>query len=157
MEGLFSRSSSYPASWQNSYPVHANAFDGQYFLTNIKEIFHYCEGLGDAIPNRWFINSISSITNAYGAFAYTKITSVGPTFLRANAGATNVKLTTAGRMFYSCPTITSALPEMNNVALFSKINYSNADQGYLGYAYNCPNASNIENFTEPWKRNMNYY
>lgn len=156
MEGLFANPWNATHSWASSYPVHANAFDGQYFLTNIKEIFMRCNGLGSTIPNRWFINSISRITNAYGAFAYTRITDVGATFLRASADTANPVLRYASRMFYNCTALTGNLPAMNSVAAFSRVDYSNYDTGYAGYAYNCTNAANYSSFSGAWIQNMNY-
>ena len=156
MEGLFANPSNAIHSWPASYPVHPNAFDGQYFLTTIKEMFRRCNGLGGAIPNRWFNNSISRITNAYGAFAYTKITDIGATFLRANADTANTALRYASRMFYNCTQITGNLPAMNSVSAFSRIDYSDLNNGYGGYAYNDTNAANYGSFSEGWIQNMNY-
>ena len=156
MEGLFANPSNAIHTWPASYPVHPNAFDGQYFLTTIKEIFRRCNGLGGAIPNRWFNNSISRITNAYGAFAYTKITDIGATFLRASADTANTALRYASRMFYNCTLITGNLPAMNSVSAFSRIDYSDLSNGYGGYAYNDTNAANYASFSGGWIQNMNY-
>lgn len=157
MECLFANPSNASNRWgSSSYPVHANAFDGQYFLVNIKEIFRRCYGLGGNVPNRWFVNSITNITTAFGAFAYTKITGVGTTFLRANSDAANTRLRHASRMFYGCSLITSNLPAMNSVSAFSRIDYADAPNGYSGYAYGCTNATNYANFTGAWIQNMNY-
>ena len=157
MEALFHKEASIPNPWSNSYPVHPNAFDGQYFVTNIKELFRNCKGLGGVVSNNWFINSVTKITNAYGAFSSTMLTGVGPTFLRVNANTPNTTLTSASRMFYNCSHIDGNLPAMNDVRLYSKINYSNPDSGFLGYAYNCVEADNYSSFEEPWTRNLNYF
>ena len=156
MEGLLANPYNAIHSWPVIYPVHPNAFDGQYFLTNIREMFRRCNGLGGAIPNRWFSNSISRIVDAYGAFAYTRITDVGTTFLRANADTANTTLKYASRMFYNCTAITGNLPAMNRSSAFSRIDYSNPDRGYNGYAYNDTNATNYSTFTGGWIQNMNY-
>lgn len=156
MEGLFANPYNAIHTWPASYPVHPNAFDGQYFLTTIKEMFRRCNGLGGAIPSRWFNNSISRITNAYGAFAYTKITDIGATFLRASSDTANTTLRYASRMFYNVTTLTGNLPAMNSSSAFSRIDYSNPDNGYNGYAYNDTNATNYNSFTGGWIQNMNY-
>lgn len=156
MEGLLANPSNAIHTWPANYPVHPNAFDGQYFLTNIKEIFNRCNGLGGAIPNRWFNNSISRIVDAYGAFAYTRITDVGTTFLRASVDTANTTLRYASRMFYNCTAMTGSLPAMNRSSAFSRIDYSNPDRGYNGYAYNDTNAANYSTFSGGWIQNMNY-
>lgn len=159
MRSLFARPGNAIWAWPASYQVHANAFDGQYFLTDIREMFYNCNGLGGAVPNRWFANSISSLADAYGAFAHTRITDVGATFLRANSTTANSKLAYVSKMFYNDNAITGNLPPMNNTALYRRIDYSNENQGFLGYAYNCTNAANYNDFVDAegkWIRNMNY-
>lgn len=157
MSYLFYWSRSFANPWAAAYEVHPNAFDGQYFVTSIREMFHGCSGLGGAVSNQWFQNSISNIMSAYGAFAYTRITDVGTSFLRANSTTPNSKLSSASRMFYNCSYITGSLPLMYNVSLYTKIDYANADSGYLGYAHGCTNASNYSSFSEEWTRDMGYY
>ena len=39
---------------------------------------------------------------------------------------------------------------MNNISLYSKINYSDANNGYHGFAYNCTGASNYSDFSGDW-------
>lgn len=156
MEGMFKSPWNKIHEWANSYPIHSNAFDGQYMLTNIKEMFYRCDGLGGTVDSNWFKNSITKLVNAYGTFAYTKIDTIGNTFLRISTTTTNNKLINVGKMFYNCNKITSALPPCNNTAAFSKIDYSNADKGYIGFCYACTNANNYSTFTEPWKRNVDY-
>ena len=155
-ERMFMRPSGAIDPWSAPYQIHANAFDGQYFLTNIKEMFHRCSGLGGEISNRWFRNSIANLTNAYGAFAYTKITGVGPTFLRANADTANTKLRYVGRMFYGCSLIVSALPAANSSSAFSRIDYSDTTNGLSGYATSCTNATNYSSFSGAWIQTFTY-
>ena len=156
MEGMFKSPWNKTHTWENSYPIHPNAFDGQYTLTTIKEMFHRCDGLGGTIDSNWFKNSITKLVNAYGAFAFTKVDTVGNTFLRTSITTANNKLTNVGRMFYNCSNITSTLPPCNNPAAFSKIDYSKADDGYIAFCYNCTNATNYSTFTEPWIRSVEY-
>lgn len=57
--------------------------------------------------------------------------------------------------------ITSDLPLMKSNSLYRKIDYSNEDQGFLGFAYGCTNATNYASEYETynngkWVRNMNY-
>ena len=86
----------------------------------------------------------------------TKITEVGSTFLRPSASSPNNKLTSVSRMFFGCSSITSALPQCNSTAQFTRIDYSNPDTGYLSYAYGCTNANNYNSFDEPWVRSQSY-
>lgn len=157
MARTFYWSRSLTSRWAAAYQAHPNAFDGQYFVANINEMFHGCIGLGGAVSNTWFFNSISTLTSAYGAFSYTKITDVGTNFLRVSANTPNTKLATASRMFYGDSYITGNLPAMNNVALYSRINYADSNAGYLGFAHGCSNAVNYSDFTEEWTRDMGYY
>ena len=94
--------------------------------------------------------------DAYGAFAYTQITDIGTTFLRASEDTANTTLKYASRMFYNCSALTGALPAMNRASAFSRIDYSNPDRGYNGYAYGATNASNYTDFSGGWIQNMNY-
>lgn len=155
-EGMFSKPSSRSFSWGATYPIHPNAFSNQYFLTTIKEMFYRFSALGGAVPNTWFRNCITTLTNAYGAFAHTGITEVGNLFLRASADTANNKLSEVSRMFYGCSSIHSDLPKCDNIHTFSKINYNNPDTGYYGYAYGCTNATNYNTFEEPWRRQLIY-
>lgn len=162
MSNMFAKPWNAIWSWPAAYQVHANAFDGQYFVTNIQAMFYRCNGLGGAVPNRWFANSITSLTNALGAFAHTRITDVGSYFLRASSTTANSTLVSASRMFYNCAYVTSALPEMDNVSLYRKIDYAASTTGYYGYAYNCTSASNWDHFlaidpkATTWRADMQY-
>jgi hypothetical protein len=109
-------------------------------------MFYCCSGLGGSIANNLFNNCMSSIINAYGIFARTNITTVGPLFLRANSDVANTTLRYASGMFYDCTSLTSDIPEMNNTSKFSRIDYSDSDNGYKGYAYNT-SATNASNFS----------
>lgn len=162
MAGLFAKPWNAISNWTTAYPVRADSFDGQYFVTSIREMFNYCRGLGGAVSNNWFINSISNLSDCLGAFAHTRITSVGTQFLRASSTAANSKLAYASRMFYACSYITSELPKMDNPQLYRKIDYSNANSGYQGYAFGCTNASDYQSYwnakypNKDWTLNMNY-
>ena len=155
-ERMFAKPYSAVQKYSRAFSIHPNAFDMQSSLNTIREMFYNCDGLGGAITNSWFINSLSTLTTAYGAFAKTNITEVGSTFLRPNSSSPNTKLTSVSRMFYNCSRITSALPQCNSTAQFTRIDYSNPDSGYLSYACGCSNASNYSSFTEPWIRNQVY-
>ena len=144
-------SSVYP-KWSSSYPIHTQAFYNMYNLTNIRGMFIYCIGLGGAVSNQWFINSISTITEAREVFLRTNINSVADDFLRTSTTSKNTKLTNVGKMFYACSHITSNLPPMNNINAFSRIDYSNVDVGYGGYCYGCTSAANYSSFADPWNR-----
>lgn len=162
MAGLFAKPSNAISNWSTAYPVRADSFDGQYFLTSIQEMFHRCAGLGGAVANNWFINSVSNLSNALGAFAHTKITSVGAQFLRAGSSVANNKLAYASRMFYNCTLITSDLPKMDNPQLYRKIDYSNGNNGFYGYCYNDTSASDYQSYwytkygNQTWNQNMSY-
>lgn len=158
MSNMFSSSYAEGSKFSTSYQLHPNTFSGQYFLENIQEMFYRCSGLGGAITNAWFYNSISSLTNAIGAFAYTNINDVGSTFLRVDNSSANVKLTSASKMFYGCSSITSNLPVMYNTSMFTKINYANPDLGYRSYAYGCTRASNYNQFSSrpAWTDSQSY-
>jgi hypothetical protein len=97
-EGMFCRDSNIGTKWTSAYPIAPTAFNGQYFLTTIREMFRRCYELGGAVTNSWFSNSLSSITNCYGAFAYTKITNVDNLFLRASSESANTKITNVGSL-----------------------------------------------------------
>ena len=45
---------------------------------------------------------------------------------------------------------------MNSVSAFSRIDYSDLNNGYGGYAYNDTNAANYGSFSGGWIQNMNY-
>lgn len=155
-ENTFGQAYNGPRAWTAAYPVYPTSFNNQYFLTSIKEMFNYCGGLGGTVTNDWFKNSISRLTNAYGAFAHTRITGVGDTFLRANSSTANTKLAYVSRMFYGCNLITSYIPACNNPVVFTKVDFTNPANGYNGYCYNCTNALNYSSFSGGWITNQNY-
>lgn len=157
-ERMFAKPWNATQKYSGVFSIHPNSFDMQSSLATIKEMFYNCDGLGGAITSNWFVNSLTTLTDAYGAFAKTAITEIGSTFLRLNNSSPNTKLTSVSRMFYNCSRITStsALPQCNSTAQFTRINYSNPDIGYLSYAYGCTNASNYSSFDEPWIREQSY-
>lgn len=162
MAGLFARPWNSTVWWPAPYPVRADSFDGQYFLTSIDDMFNRCNGLTGAVANNWFINSISNLSSAIRAFAYTRIETVGSQFLRAGETSANTHLAYAAGMFYNCTGITSELPKMDNPTLYRKIDYSDSNSGYYGYAYNCTNASDYSSYwyekygNQTWNQNMNW-
>lgn len=155
-ERMFAKPWNATQKYSGVFSIHPNAFDMQSSLNTIKEMFYNCDGLGGAITNKWFINSLSTLTTAYGAFAKTKITEIGSTFLRPSDSSPNTKLISVSRMFFGCSSIRSPLPQCNSTAQFTRIDYSNPDTGYLSYAYGCTNASNYNSFDEPWVRSQSY-
>ena len=154
-EGMFCRDYNVSTKWTSTYPIAPTTFNGQYFLTTIREMFRRCYELGGAVTNSWFSNSLSSITNCYGAFAYTKITNVDNLFLRASSESANTKITNVGKMFFGCTEV-QHLPPCNSTAAFSRINYSDVENCIVGFAYNCTSADNYNTFTGAWIEGRTY-
>lgn len=154
-EGMFCRDSNIGTKWTSVYPIAPTTFNGQYFLTTIREMFRRCYELGGAVTNSWFSNSLSSINNCYGAFAYTKITNVDNLFLRASSESANTKITNVGKMFFGCTEV-QHLPPCNSTAAFSRINYSDVENCIVGFAYNCTRADNYNTFTGAWIESRTY-
>ena len=154
-EGMFRRDYNVVSGWASSYPVVPTTFNNQYRLTTIREMFYRCSGLSGAVTSAWFSNSLSSLTNCYGAFAYTNITSVDNLFLRASSETANAKITTVSRMFYGCSSL-EHLPPCNSTAAFSRIDYSDPENGFVGFAYGCTNADNYSLFTDLWIASRTY-
>ena len=146
----------YLDSFDSVVPIHPTAFNGQYMLITIREIFKASTKLGGTVPHSWFQNCLGTITDAYGAFALTKITTVEPTFMRADSSTANTKLSKVSRMFYGCSYITSTLPVCNNSSAFTAINYASPSEGYEGYCYGATNAANYSSFTGGWTNYQNY-
>ncbi len=118
-------------------------------------MFHRCDGLGGAVTSSWFNNSLSSLSNCYGAFAYTNIEDVDNLFLRTSSESANTKVINVGKMFFNCAKV-QKLPPCNSTAAFSRINYSDTESCIVGFAYGCINASNYNSFTGPWIESRTY-
>jgi hypothetical protein len=130
-------------------------FARQTVLQNASGLFWATNNLTGAITSTLFLNSLGTLTNAYGMFAFTNITSVVSGFL--NNGVKNTKLQQVGAIFYSCQNITGASPSFWDGSFYTAI-VSNRN-GYYGALYNCTKLSNYSTaqaVSNNWTNNQDY-
>ena len=120
-----------------SCELHPQLFDKMTKLASANSAFLRVYNLTGGIT-QLFKNSISSLTDARCLFAYTKITSVGNTFL--NNGGVNNKLVNIMSIFQGCSSLQGTSPEFWNGNKFKALG-TNKD-GYWGALADCTNLSN---------------
>lgn len=138
-----------------SCQLYMNMFARQTVLQNASGLFWATNNLTGAITSTLFLNSLGTLTNVYGMFAFTNITSVVSGFL--NNGVKNTKLQQVGAIFYNCSNITGASPSFWDGSFYTAI-VSNQN-GYYGALYNCTKLSNYSTaqaVSNNWTNNQNY-
>lgn len=138
-----------------SCQIYMNMFARQTALTDASRVFWGLSNLTGAITSTLFLNSLGTLTNAYGIFAFTKINSVASGFL--NNGVKNTKIQQVGGIFYNCTNLTGTSPAFWDGSLYTAL-ISNQD-GYYGALYNCTKLSNYttaQAVSENWVAKQSY-
>jgi hypothetical protein len=133
LSGTFSRLYKMPAC-----QIHPNMFNNQSKVVNINSLFEGIRALTGPIAAVLLRNSISTITHAHRAFAFTNMTEVAQGFL--NHGTPNNKLKQIYGIFYGCGNLGGTSPAFWNGSRFTALEAT--QYGYWGALHPCTKLSN---------------
>jgi hypothetical protein len=135
LSGTFSRLYKMPAC-----QIHPNMFNSQSKVTNINSLFEGISALTGPIAAVLLRNSISTLTHAHRAFAFTNMTEVAQGFL--NHGMPNNKLLQIYGIFYRCGNLGGTSPAFWDGTRFTAL--ESTQYGYWGALYPCTKLTNYE-------------
>ena len=138
-----------------SCQIYQNMFAKQTALQNASHVFRDIPNLTGAITQTLLMNSLGTLINVQGMFAYTNMTSVVAGFLHGEMK--NTKLMYVQGIFYNCSNLTGGSPEFWDSTIFTKLETSSS--GYYGALYNCTKLGNYntaQNISPNWTANIGW-